>query len=130
VPSHQVVVVDDDDLVLETLRRMLTRWGYQVVAFNSFEDARSYLAQGLPSALVTDVRLGTYNGLQLIHLARQTSPHTGLIAISGFDDAVLRAEAERAGAAFLIKPLDSTMLRSLLPHPTAALADIADLVGE
>lgn len=111
----QVVIVDDDDLALGTLKRLVTRWGYDVVPFSRFEEARAFLEARTPDALVVDVRLGTYNGLQLAHLARQLSPHMALVAISGYEDPVLQAEAERAGARFLMKPVDAEDLKRLLP---------------
>ena len=40
-----------------------------------------------------------------------------VVAMSGFDDAVLRAEAEKAGATYLVKPVDITRLRQYLPQP-------------
>ena len=113
--TFQVVIVDDDDLALSTLERLVSKWGYDVVPFQRFEEARTFLEKRTPDALVVDVRLGTYNGLQLAHLARQASPHMVLVAISGFDDAVLRAEADRAGATYLVKPLAFDELRRLLP---------------
>jgi DNA-binding response OmpR family regulator len=115
--SHQVVIVDDDDLALGTLHRLIAHWGYDVVPFMTFEEARSFLATNTPDALVVDVRLGSYNGLQLVHLAKQAAPTMTVVAVSGFDDAVLRAEAEKAGATYLVKPVDITRLRQYLPQP-------------
>ena len=64
-----------------------------------------------------DVRLGTYNGLQLIHFSN--SPGTQWLVVSGFDDPVLRQEAATLGAHFLTKPLDLEKLRELLPSRAA-----------
>ena len=117
VQTYQVVIVDDDEQALGTLNRLVSHWGYDVVAFPSFDEARAFLTKRSPDALVVDVRLGSYNGLQLVHLAKQASPHMAVVAVSGFDDAVLRAEAEKAGAAYLVKPLDLLRLRQYLPGP-------------
>jgi DNA-binding NtrC family response regulator len=117
VQTYQIVIVDDDDLALGTLKRLVSYWGYDVVTFSRFEDARAFISTRTPDALVVDVRLGSYNGLQLVHLAKQASPHIAVVAMSGFDDSVLRAEAERAGAAYLVKPLDLDRLRQFLPGP-------------
>jgi DNA-binding response OmpR family regulator len=127
VRPFQVVIVDDDDLALGTLQRLVTRWGYDVVPFARFEEARAFIEKRSPDALVVDVRLGSYNGLQLVHLARQTSPQITVVAISGFDDAVLRGEAERAGAAYLVKPLALDDLKRLLPTPVRAEGDSPDV---
>ena len=71
---RQIVVVDDDQAVLETFANVLTTWGYDTVPFNRFEDARTFLTENASDILIVDVRLGKYNGLQLIHLARQQHP--------------------------------------------------------
>lgn len=55
-----------------------------------------------------------FNGLQLMHLAKRIDPSIQVIAMSGFDDAALRAEAESAGALFLHKPIDVNELRRRL----------------
>ena len=111
-----IVVVDDDQAVLETFANVLTAWGYQTIPFNRFEDARSFLTQRAADVLIVDVRLGEYNGLQLIHLARQHHPEMVLVSVSGYDDPVLRAEAADAGAAYFMKPISFSNLR---PHLAA-----------
>lgn len=112
------MVVDDDSDVLLTLAKLLQMWGYEPVLFESFEDARASLAQDAPDGLVVDVRLGSYNGLQLALLAKQLHPAIAVIAVSGYDDPVLREEAAEAGAAYLLKPLDVTNFRAHLSSPS------------
>jgi DNA-binding response OmpR family regulator len=111
---RQVMVVDDDSDVLSTMSKHLRMWGYDAVPFATFEDAREFLEDRAPDAMVVDVRLGKYNGLQLLHLARQHYPEVALVAVSGFDDPVLRAEAADAGAAYFLKPFELTDLREHL----------------
>jgi FixJ family two-component response regulator len=127
--ARQIMIVDDDAVVLDALERLLVMWGYRTRAFNRFEDARASLGMpGLPSrppqaeapdALIVDIRLGEYNGLQLVHLAKQLNPEMTIVVVSGFDDPVLRTEAARAGAAYLLKPAELQRLKEYLPPPTA-----------
>ena len=109
--TRLIMIVDDDVVVLEAMERLVANWGHRPIAFAEFEEARDYLSQHAPDALVVDIRLGAHNGLQLIHLAKRNSPSMVVVAVSGFDDSVLRAEAARAGAAYLLKPLDLEELR-------------------
>ena len=111
---RQIVVVDDDQAVLETLANVLNTWGYDTVPFNRFEDARTFLTENASDILIVDVRLGKYNGLQLIHLARQQHPQMVVVAVSGYDDPVLRAAAADAGAAYFVKPIEFPDLREHL----------------
>jgi DNA-binding NtrC family response regulator len=109
-----VMIVDDEPSVLGTLDRLIASWGHRTMAFGTFEQARIALANGNPDALVTDVRLGNYNGLQLVHLAKQRNPSAIVIAVSGIDDPVLRVEAANVGAAYLLKPTELPRLREHL----------------
>nr|MBA3884527.1 response regulator [Acidobacteriota bacterium] len=65
-------------------------------------------------ALVTDVRLGEYNGLQLAVIARDLQPNIRIIVYSGYNDPVLREEAERIGAVYLVKPVPSRQLLEII----------------
>ena len=117
LPTHEgsIVVVDDDVSCLVAIEQILKHWGHETKTFRAFEDARAYLAQAKPALVIVDVRLGNYNGLQLIHFSRQNSPDTQWLVVSGFDDPVLRQEATKLGALFLTKPLDLQRLRQHLP---------------
>jgi two-component system response regulator RegA len=105
--ERPIMIVDDDAAILAMMERLVAQWGFSTVPFGDFEAARRFLlTRPALHALVVDVRLGEYNGLQLIHLARQQMPEVQLIAVSGFDDGVLREEATRLGAKYIIKPAE------------------------
>jgi len=109
-----VVIVDDDVSCLAAVEQIVRHWGHDTVTFRSFADARAYLAGATPAVVIVDVRLGTYNGLQLIHFSQERSPGTQWLVVSGFDDPVLRREATKLGALFLTKPLDLARLKEHL----------------
>ena len=113
--GHRIMVVDDDLVLLEALGALLDTWGFDVLPFSTFDNARMKLADGrCADTLLVDVRIGTFNGLQLLHLAKQVAPAMTVIAMSGFDDPVLRAEAATMGAAFLLKPIEPSELHKHL----------------
>lgn len=109
-----IVLVDDDQTVLDPFAKVLKAWGYETIPFYRYEDARAFLSENAADILIVDVRLGKYNGLQLIHLARQHHPEMVVVAVSGFDDPVLRAAAADAGAAYFVKPIEFPHLREHL----------------
>jgi DNA-binding NtrC family response regulator len=114
---HSILVVDDDVSLLDAMERALREGGEDVTACSSFEEARHVLRDRTFDALITDVRLGAFNGLQLAVMARDIHPDIQLIVFSGFDDPVLRADAEQIGAQYLVKPVASSYLLSLLRAP-------------
>lgn len=115
-PSNlSILIVDDDLALLDALDRAFHEAGEKsVVALSDFEAAKRTLRASKFDVLVTDVRLGAFNGLQLAVLAKDLNPEIQLIVFSGFDDPVLRQDAERLDAIYLIKPVLSSKLLQLI----------------
>ena len=112
--GHRVLVVDDERALLDAMKVAFERAGRDVVACRTFEDARDKLLTEQFDVLVTDVRLGAFNGLQLAVIARDKDRDIGIIVFSGFDDPVLRGEAARLGASYVVKPVTSEQLLDLM----------------
>jgi two-component system response regulator GlrR len=106
-PLHgrQVVLVDDDASLLRVLRTGLEHAGGEVRAFDRFEDAKKYLTTSKPDILITDVRLGGSNGLHLVVMSKLAHPEMIAVVMTGYDDVVLKKDAEAAGAHYVVKPL-------------------------
>jgi DNA-binding NtrC family response regulator len=106
----RIIVVDDDRQVLRYLTELLQEAGYDTVSCERFRDAKGLLATSRPDLLLTDLRLGAYNGLQLAIFARERHPGLPVIVLTGYEDPTLRDEAIRAGASFLVKPVPRAIL--------------------
>lgn len=115
--AQKTLLVDDDISLLQALERAFHDAGNDVVACSTFSDARRVLREQPFDSVVTDIRLGEFNGLQLAVVARDVNPDVRLVVFSGFDDPVLRAEAERLGASYVVKPVSSKELMELLRRP-------------
>ena len=112
---RQILLVDDDESLLDAFARALgAEARYEVVACATFEEARRRLRERSFDVLLTDVRLGAFNGIQLVVLAKDMNPATQLVVFSGFDDEVLRAEAQHMGATYLVKPVSPAQLVELI----------------
>ena len=101
----EVLLVSHDRPALARMKSWMRAAHYRVVACSSFISARTFLTRRVPAAVITDIRLGPFNGLQLIYLAKEQRPDTVVTVLSDEEDPVLRGEAGRAGAAFLLKPV-------------------------
>jgi DNA-binding NtrC family response regulator len=112
--AKRILIVDDDVSLLEALQRALENGGLEVVAHTTFEGARHALRDEKFDAILTDVRLGAFNGIQLAVVARDSHPDMQIIVFSGFDDPVLRGEAEHIDATYLVKPVTGETLLRLL----------------
>ena len=87
----------------------LTMPGYQPAAVGSFADAKRLLDGAGPDLLVTDVKLGEYNGLHLVVRGHLHNPRMRVIVI-GDPDPVLERDAQREGAEYLTRPYDRAQL--------------------
>ncbi len=116
----RILIVDDDASLLDVLQRAFQNAGAEVVAHSTFEGARRALHDEVFDALLTDVRLGAFNGLQLAVISRDAHPEIRVIVFSGFDDPVLRSEAERVGATYVVKPVTTEILLELVRRPRSS----------
>ena len=103
-------MVDDEPTLLESLGLAFRRAGWPITTSASFEDGRARLLHERFDVLITDVRLGAFNGLQLAIIAHDRDPDMKIIVFSGFDDPVLQEEAARLGARYLVKPVEFDQL--------------------
>ena len=108
--SKRVLIVDDDQYLLQTLTRLLVRAGHQVVSCSQFEAARTFLSDETPDVVIADVRLGAFNGLQIIAFLKQEHPEVTAIVLTGYDDPVIADQAARIGATYLVKPVSAELL--------------------
>ena len=117
---RKILVVDDLPAIRNGLKQLLEIAGYRVVVAGSFAEGRFALSEDAPDLLISDVRLGEYNGIQLVATTTRVIP---AIIITGFPDPVLEAEARRLGADFLIKPVESATLLALIKRKLQPIAE-------
>jgi FixJ family two-component response regulator len=113
-----VAIVDDDDLIRKSLRRLLKSANLRVEVFASAEDFLKFGNLDETACLVLDMRLTGMSGLDL---QRQlVAQHSGvpIIFVSAHDEQEARAQALGAGAvAFLGKPFSDRVLLDVV-HST------------
>jgi len=102
-----VLVVDDDESVLNSLRLLLESAGYRSAGFSSAEELiESGMAQDA-CCLILDVKLPQMSGFELqAHLTASFTPKP-VIFITGHDRPGMEEQALRlGGTAYLRKPFD------------------------
>lgn len=118
--SRTILILDDEPALAGLYAAALEGAGHDVVVCTGFEEARAHLKHDVPAGLVTDVRVGEYNGLQLALLFRSVSPAGAIMVVSGHDDAVIRREAAQMGASFRLKPIQMSELTRFFGGTTNA----------
>jgi FixJ family two-component response regulator len=118
--GKRVLIVEDHDATRQGLRTLLTNAGYEVDAAGTFAEARRALGEHPPDLLITDLRLGEFNGLQLVAAVPLGIPS---IVVTGFPDAVLGADALKLGAHYITKPIDTQALLNLMDEALVSAAE-------
>jgi hypothetical protein len=92
--------VDPDALVASRLRAIAEGAGFSVDTHPGFETARQVLrSRGAPSALIVNVRLGEFNGIHLVYLAKLSGgADLRALVYARLHDLTLARDAQRAGA--------------------------------
>ena len=81
--SGKVLVVDDKQMMRDSVATTLQRAGYQVVAAGDGAAALGLVARHHPSAVITDLKMPEMDGLELLEKLRR-----GRAAAGGADDGV------------------------------------------
>jgi DNA-binding response OmpR family regulator len=101
----RILCVDDDEHVLESLRDSLRRRFDVVPSRNGFEALKTMVAERFP-VVVSDMRMPLLDGARFLKLAREHSPDTVRILLTGqatLDDAVAAVNDGQIFR-FLLKP--------------------------
>ena len=107
-----VVIVDDDELVRDSVSELILSAGFRVHGFGSTRELLETDLLDGPGCLILDVRMPGASGLDLQHqLSRHGNPKP-IIFLTGHGDIPMTVQAMKAGAVdFLTKPVrDQTLL--------------------
>jgi two-component system response regulator FixJ len=116
-----VYVVDDDDAVRLSLKMLLGAAGHEVRDYDSAESFLAAYDPDVAGAMVLDVRMPGYSGLELQAQLERLGPHAPIIFLSGHGDVPTAARAMRGGAIdFLEKPFDTDVLLARLDDALAS----------
>jgi diguanylate cyclase (GGDEF)-like protein len=125
----QFIVVDDDETLLDVLKRFLVMKGHDCEVFSSAEAALDHIANKPCDILITDIVMPGMKGLQLTKEVRLSWPDTNVIVMTGFIDDFSYDQAIEAGASdFIKKPftMHEMMLRIQHVHLQERLREMSN----
>ena len=106
-----VVIVDDDELVRDSLDGLMKAAGLPALTFASAEDFLNSGEQENTACLIADIRMPGMSGLELQSKLSRDDLRIPIIFITAQGDEKMRMQALRAGAVeFLAKPFDDDVL--------------------
>lgn len=119
-----IAVVDDEDDLLQALRRLLGASGYVVETYSSGTDFLHSLEDHTPDCVLLDLQMPGMTGFEVQKRLSADGYRFPVVIISANDDIKTRIRAMEAGAVeFLGKPMDADHLLASIeqatgvPHP-------------
>ncbi|MEM8666719.1 MAG: sigma-54 dependent transcriptional regulator [Planctomycetota bacterium] len=104
--SASILLVDDDRHLAESMAEWLREMSHQVETAESIAGAERFLGSQTFDLVITDLRLGSEDGFDLIATIRQRYSETAVLVVTGYATPDTAVEAVRAGAFDLLtKPL-------------------------
>ena len=79
----QIMVVDDDESIRETLALVLQMSGYETVTASNGFDALLQLKRKIPAILLSDLNMPQMSGFELLSVVRRRFPQISVITMSG-----------------------------------------------
>jgi PAS domain S-box-containing protein len=115
--GETILLVEDEDLVLDVARRILTKHGYVVLAASSGEQALERIDQhhGTIHLLLTDVVMPGLTGNQVAALVRKHRPKIRVLYMSGYPESVITSHGVAPkGVRLVSKPFVAADLLDLV----------------
>ena len=113
--SGKLLIVDDEEIALRNLERVMKKEGYEVVTANSGSAALTLIRDMSFDLLLTDLRMEKVNGMQLLTECRRNRPEAEVIMITSFATAESAVEAMKQGAFYYIaKPFRLNEVRKVV----------------
>ncbi len=110
----RILLIEDEDTVRATLRKVLENAGYEVLEAANGEQALRLEESGPVDLVVTDIIMPQMDGFCAIHLLRKRDPGLAILAVSGGTADYLRAAREHGAGKVLQKPFDNkTLLKTV-----------------
>lgn len=111
----KILVIDDEEGYLKSLKRLFINYGYQVAtAKDGFAAGVSLMSED-PALVTLDINMPGLNGFEVLQFIRQRAELADLkvIVISGLDDVDLQHAMNLGADAYLKKPFDNQELIAL-----------------
>ena len=121
--AHKVktLIIDDDAEVLRTLKKIVTKKGHLVWAFESALSALDYLKKEPVDLILSDLKMAEMDGIQFISQAKVLCPQAPMILVTGFASIETAVSAIQMGAFdYLRKPFEIKKIYEVIDRALAS----------
>ena len=107
---HKILLVEDDEVIRQQVKKMLEQWGYEVFLVEDFMEVLSIFVKVEPHLVLMDIGLPLFNGYHWCQEIRKVSK-VPIMFLSSRDQAMdIVMAINMGGDDFVTKPFDQNVL--------------------
>jgi DNA-binding NtrC family response regulator len=111
----KILVVDDQEMMRDSLAANLAREGHDIVAAGDGQAAVQRLTAARFDLLISDLRMPRMTGMELLGEAKKLRPEMPVVLMTAFADVPTAVEAMKMGAFdYIQKPFDGEQIKLLV----------------
>jgi PAS domain S-box-containing protein len=111
--AETILLIDDEEMILDSLSAILLKDGYQVDCAKSGKEALDILRQRQYDLIITDIRMPGISGLEMVENIQTFKPDQKILVITGYGSLETAVKAQHRGVSdYLIKPIDVKSLKN------------------
>ena len=112
--KKRILIVDDDETILHTLRRFFVREGFEVLTAQNGLEAKQRLEAEMPSLVLTDIKMPSFSGIDLIKFIRHSLKGTPIVAMTAYPHLYPEIREGNEIQACFLKPFDINEMLSTI----------------
>jgi two-component system response regulator HydG len=110
--ATNILIVDDDEGHLSSMRTVIRSWGYRVVTATDGHEAVDAVKDTPVDLILMDVRMTVMSGIEALAHIKRYNPSIPIIIMTAYSSVESAVEALKGGAYdYLIKPFDFEVLK-------------------
>ena len=118
-----ILIVDDEILTLNNLKKFLEREGYEIYVAETGEKALEITSRIKPDLILLDLMLPGISGLEVLRQVKEKEPNTVIIMMTAYEIIEKAVEAMKLGAYdYLLKPFPLSELKNSIRRALETLS--------
>ena len=128
IKKYTILVVDDEDLFIEYIQRVISDENYNVITAASAQEGLDILEKQQVSMVISEYEIPLMNGLEFLEKVRIIYPNilTVMVTDRADIDLTIKAINEAGVYKFLLKPLDDIDFKNMIKKTLESLQVIKE----
>ncbi len=115
IHKAQILIVDDEPTAVENLAHVCRKEGYLVTTRTTGQGAIEAMQKNNFDVILSDLQMEKVDGMAILHKAREITPETAVVLITGYATLNSAVEAMKAGAYhYIAKPFRLDEVREVV----------------